>query len=55
MPWPYLVSISHDPHVTFPKSPPLFQPNKAFKKLDADKKREELDKMKAKYNLNEEK
>lgn len=32
-----------------------YQSNKAFKRVDVDKKMEEIDKLKTKYNLNEEK
>ena len=32
-----------------------YQSNKAFKRVDVDKKLEEIDKLKTKYNLNEEK
>ncbi|XP_014205579.1 splicing factor 3B subunit 6-like protein [Copidosoma floridanum] len=32
-----------------------YQPNKAFKRVDVDKKLEEIDKLKTKYNLGEEK
>ncbi|XP_066601257.1 splicing factor 3B subunit 6 isoform X2 [Prorops nasuta] len=32
-----------------------YQGNKAFKRMDVDKKMEEIDKLKTKYNLNEEK
>lgn len=31
----------------------FFQPTKAFKKVDTDKKKEEIEKMKAKFGLNE--
>ncbi|TGZ48599.1 Pre-mRNA branch site p14-like protein [Temnothorax longispinosus] len=32
-----------------------YQSNKAFKRIDVDKKMEDLDKLKTKYNLNDEK